>query len=115
MPTTRGIETCAGTPVEIWTDTIVPSAVTEPPPGDWLKTFPFGLRESATVMEKRNPASERVAIASCLLIPITLGTGPSGGFGGSGKPIAGSPCMTFDMYDTQIGAATVPPKTLPIE
>jgi hypothetical protein len=50
-----------------------------------------------------------------LSIPITLGTGPTGGFGGSGNPIAGSPCMTLDMYSTQIGAATVPPKTCPIE
>ena len=36
---------------------------------------------------------------------MTLGTGPSGGLGGSGNPIAGNPCITFDMYATQIGAA----------
>ena len=93
----------------------MPSAVTVPPPGDWLNTWPFGAWSSAISIEARKPASERVLIASARFMPITLGTGPSGGFGGSGNPIAGSPCITLDMNDTQIGAATVPPKTEPIE
>src|SRR5688572_29661477 len=115
MSTTRGIVTLAGTPVEIWIWMSVPSAVIDPPPGDWLKTSPFGLLSSTTSTDARKPASDRVVIASCRRMPMTLGTGPSGGFGGSGNPIAGSPCITLDMYDTQIGAATVPPKTEPIE
>ena len=68
-PTTRGTVTWGGSPVETWIVTSVPRNVTVPPPGDWLKICPFGLSESPLETETRNPASERIALASLLLHP----------------------------------------------
>src|SRR6266516_2636425 len=103
MPTTFGTTVFGGLPLDRVRCTRLPRGTTEPPPGLWPMTVPMGALDGAepsTMPEKFALDSTFSAWPSSS--PITLGTVPDLGGGGTGQSSGDMPLVMVAITSCQI-------------